>query len=188
MSDITGLLLAAGSSNRFGSNKLLARVDAQPLVLRSASALSVCDKTLAVVRAEDRELQRVLQQAGIEWVVNPRADEGMGTSIAEGVTASPDSDAWCILPADMPAIQPSTAKAVLAALRAGAALTAPFYRDRRGHPVGFDKTFRQELVALNGDQGARSILQAHTTRLVRLTVDDPGVLQDIDTPEDLQRA
>jgi len=188
MADITGLLLAAGTSSRFGGNKLLADLDAQPLILHSAKTLLVCDKTIAVVRAQDQELQGVLQGAGINVVINPHAGDGMGSSIAAGIKASGDSGGWCILPADMPAIQSSTARAVVDALRGGAALVAPFYQNQRGHPVGFGKALEQRLASLSGDQGARKILAAHAGQLNRLTVDDPGILQDIDKPEDLQRA
>jgi molybdenum cofactor cytidylyltransferase len=185
MADITGLLLAAGVSERFGSNKLLANLDGQPLVLHSAKTLKACEMTIAVVRANDHRLQQLLQQAGISIVINHRAEDGMGSSIAAGVKASRESDGWCILPADMPAIQKSTTQVIVDALRGGAQLAVPSYQTHRGHPVGFSKLFGNRLELLNGEIGARSILAAHPDQVVRLAVDDPGILQDIDRPEDL---
>lgn len=185
MADITGLLLAAGTGERFGGNKLLASLDGQPLVLHSARTLTACDRTVAVVRADDHRLQQLLRHTGIVVVINHQAEDGMGSSIAAGVKASPESDGWCILPGDMPAVQTSTAQVVVDALRGGAQLAVPFYRTHSGHPVGFGKLFRDQLESLNGDIGARSILAAHPDQVVRLAVDDPGILQDIDRPADL---
>jgi molybdenum cofactor cytidylyltransferase len=188
MPDITGLLLAAGTSQRYGSNKLLTDLAGQALIRHSAWALSACDRVIAIVRADDDALQQILQHAGIEWVVNTEAGQGMGRSIAVGVQASGASDGWCILPADMPAIQRATTRTVVAALQTGASMAAPFYRHQRGHPVGFGSVFKDELLALTGDIGARTILAAHPYQLLRLDVDDAGILHDIDTPEDRSKS
>ncbi|MGE5712793.1 MAG: nucleotidyltransferase family protein, partial [Betaproteobacteria bacterium] len=92
------------------------------------------------------------------------------------------ADGWVIALADMPAIQPDTLRRVVDALKAGAATVAPTYRGRRGHPVGFSAAMRSELLASAGDIGARSVLARHPPQLIE--VDDPGVLYDVDTPED----
>ncbi|MCO6411728.1 MAG: nucleotidyltransferase family protein [Thiogranum sp.] len=188
MADITGILLAAGGSRRFGTNKLLAQLGECPLVLHSAAALAPCGRLLAVIRENDRDLERLLQSAGIETIVNARAARGMGASIACGVQASADSKAWCILPADMPQVMPATTWRVIEALLGGAALAAPFYHGRRGHPAGFGAMFATRLTQLDGDIGAREILARHSRQLWRLEVDDAGVVSDIDTPEQLALA
>lgn len=185
MAEITGLLLAAGMSRRFGDQKLLADVNGRPMALHSAGALRDCYRVIAVIRASDIELQQILQAAGIETVINKDAELGMGNSIACGVRASPDCDGWCILPADMPGIASETVKRVSDTIRNGAMLTAPYYQGRRGHPVGFSKVLAEDLATLDGDTGARSILNAHPDRLVRIDTEDPGILIDIDTPQDL---
>jgi len=177
--------LAAGAGKRFGSHKLLADIDGQALVLHSANALAVCDSVIAVVRDGDHELHQLLSQAGIATVINLRPEDGIGSSIAAGVQASAESAGWCILPADMPAIRSATTQAIVAALLAGAPLAAPYYRNRRGHPVGFSKSFKDDLCSLSGDIGARRILAAHTDELERVDVDNDGILQDIDRPADL---
>jgi molybdenum cofactor cytidylyltransferase len=82
----------------------------------------------------------------------------------------------------MPAVQSDTVRRVVAALRAGAATAAPLYSGRRGHPVGFAATLQAELMASNGDTGARAVLLRHPPQLFE--VDDPGVLYDVDTLED----
>ncbi|MEN8176538.1 MAG: NTP transferase domain-containing protein, partial [Pseudomonadota bacterium] len=78
MPEITGLLLAAGNSSRFGDHKLLVELEGRPLILRSIDCLRECDRILAVVRAGDAPLQQCLRSAGVETVINPQADQGMG--------------------------------------------------------------------------------------------------------------
>lgn len=185
MAEITGLLLAAGKSSRFGRQKLLADFNGQALVQHSAEALSDCDRVIAVIRDNDNELKQTLQMIGIETMINQTADRGMGNSIACGIRASLDSDGWCILPADMPGVTRVTVKQVSEAIREGVQIAAPYYQGRRGHPVGFSKTFAEELAALDGDTGARTILNAHPDLLIPIESDDAGILIDIDTPQDM---
>jgi len=188
MPEITGLLLAAGKSQRFGGQKLLAEYRGLPLILHSARALSSCDRVVAIINDKDIELKRTLDAAGIEAVINPEADHGMGHSIACGVKASHESDGWCILPADMPSISQHTVDQVYAALANKAGIVAPYYQGRRGHPVCFGKAYSDELQSLAGDIGARTILQRHAQNVVRIATEDSGILLDIDTLDDLEKA
>jgi molybdenum cofactor cytidylyltransferase len=187
LNPIIGLLLAAGASRRFGTPKLLTMLDGEALILHSCRALSVCDRIVAVVRAQDIELHDVLRKSGVEMVVNAHAEQGMGHSIACGVDATQASTGWCILPADMPAILPATTNSIVQALRGGAPLVAPVHRGHRGHPVGFGSVFKHDLMMLTGDGGARSILDAHQHQLQSLKVEDAGILLDIDTPDQLRK-
>jgi len=109
---------------------------------------------------------------------------GMGHSIAAGVSASGDADGWLIVPADMPLLQASSILAVAQALESFPVAYAQ-HRGRQGHPVGFSAELFSELVDLHGDEGARRIVARYPSQAVEL--DDPGVLLDVDTVEDLQR-
>jgi molybdenum cofactor cytidylyltransferase len=109
----------------------------------------------------------------------------MGASLACGIAETAGADGWLIALADMPYIKESTFRSLVEALRAGAELVAPVHAGQRGHPVGFSAMFRSELLALDGDRGARQLLTRHADRLVRCEIDDPGVLMDVDTPMDL---
>ena len=184
---IHGILLAAGEGSRFGGRKLLATLP-EGVAMVSVSAhnlLAGVDKVLAVVRAGDNELIRLLEHEGLQVVPCPQAHLGMAYSIACGVSATARSDGWVIALADMPFIHPDTVRAVSNALRTGALLAAPFYHGRRGHPVGFAAALRNELEALRGEQGACTLVKRHGQALVRLYCDDPGILLDIDTPAEL---
>jgi len=87
----------------------------------------------------------------------------------------------------MPRVNADTIRAVAEKLLTGAGIVVPTYRGERGHPVAFGSRFREELLSLSGDTGARALLKLHADQVARLDVDDPGVLQDVDTRSDLAR-
>lgn len=184
---IVGILLAAGRSSRFGSDKLLHRLpDGRPLAIAAAANLRpACDRLIAVVRPGSPALAEQLEAAGCAIVDCPDADAGMGHSLAAGVRATPDAAGWLVALADMPFIATASHVAVADQLRAGASLAASEYQGQRGHPVGFAARWFDQLAGLTGDHGGRPILAAHSEQLVLCPVDDPGALRDIDRPEDL---
>lgn len=186
---ICALLLAGGEGRRFGGDKLVAPLaDGTPLAVAAAMPLLACvERVMAVTRPGREALIRALEAAGCEVVVTDACAEGMGASIAAGVAASPDADGWLILPADMPAVRPSSVAAVVAALARGSLVARPEHKGRGGHPVGFAASLRAELSVLGGDVGARWVVERHRRDLGRVPVDDPGVLLDVDTPADLER-
>ncbi len=184
---IVGILLAAGQGRRFGGDKLLATLaDGSAVGVCSArNLLAAIDEVVAVTRPQDLGLAASLRAVGVSVEPCPRAHEGMGASLAHAVRARRDADAWVVALADMPQIRPETIPAVRGALEQGAELVATSYRGERGHPVGFGACFGQALCALTGDAGARDILRAERSRMQLIEVDDPGVLADIDTPQQL---
>ncbi|MBI3147998.1 MAG: nucleotidyltransferase family protein [Betaproteobacteria bacterium] len=185
---IRGVLLAAGRGNRFGADKLLHPLaDGTPMVLHSARRLrAAVPEMLVVVRPGASALMELLACEHFHCVVAEHAEAGMGHSVAAAVAAMPEARGWVIALADMPFVRVDTIAQVLEALRAGKDLVAPRFRGHRGNPVGIGGRFRQELLALEGDAGARRILQANAQHLFFLEVDDPGVLHDVDTPSDLE--
>jgi molybdenum cofactor cytidylyltransferase len=182
-----GILLAAGQGTRFGSNKLLHPLaDGTPMAVASARTLrSVLAHCIAVVSDVQDAVARRLAAAGLQVIANPHAQEGMGTSIACGVAASPHAGGWIILLADMPAIPAGVIQSVADGLARGADLIAPVYRGQRGHPVGFASGHAAALCALRGDRGARDIIAAHRETLELIDTQDSGVILDIDTPASL---
>ena len=189
---IVGVLLAAGRGVRFGGGKLLAPLPAGPNagvavgVAACRSLRAAVDEVIAVVRPGDRSVAAALSREGARVVVAPRADDGMGASLAAGIAAADGADGFIVALADMPWVAPATIRLVVEALRAGASIAAPRYQGKRGHPVGFGAAHRTELVARSGDQGARSIVDAHADVLRLVDVDDAGTLADVDVPRDLR--
>lgn len=186
--NVVAILLAAGSATRFGSDKLLHALPHEvPIAVQAARHLRIVfeSNVFAVVRPDSAKLSDHLRKEGCKLVVCENAAEGMGASLACAVRAVADADAFVVALADMPFIRSSTIAAVRDALVAGAPLVAPYFRARRGHPVGISAKFRSELEALRGDEGAKKIVAANEASLVKIPVGDPGVLRDIDTPQDL---
>jgi molybdenum cofactor cytidylyltransferase len=184
---IVGLLLAAGSATRFGSDKLRhALPHGVSIAVQSARQLKLeVARVVAVVRPDSEELGSHLQDEGCEVVVCENAAEGMGASLACAARAAGEADGYLIALADMPFLRRTTIAAVRDALAGGAPLVAPYFRARRGHPVGLSQQFFHELLALRGDEGAKRLLAAHEKQMVKIPVGDPGALRDIDRPEDL---
>jgi molybdenum cofactor cytidylyltransferase len=119
-------------------------------------------------------------------VLSPeQAARGMGHSIAAGVAAHADAEGWLVLPGDMPLVRPASMLAVGRALEEHPVVYAQ-HQGRRGHPVGFAAELFSELIELSGDEGARRLLARYPAFGVE--VDDPGVLFDVDTADDLALA
>ncbi len=184
---IAGVLLAAGASRRFGGEKLLAPVGDSCVGILAARALRpAVDRAVAVVRPEDEKLARLLSAEGFEPLPFAGAARGMGASLAFGVAATTEASCWVVALADMPFLAAETVALVSGRLRLGIdRIVAPTYRGHRGHPVGFRRDLLPELLALDGDRGARSLLIAHAAEVVSLECDDEGVLVDVDSADDL---
>ncbi len=167
------LVLASGRGERFvasggSGDKLNALLAGRPVLQR----------TLDAVRA-----------SGLPWHLEDAGHEGMGDSIAAAVRATARAGGWLILPGDLPLVRPQTLQAVAAAL-AGHAVVLPHYRGQRGHPVGFAASCRDALLLLHGPQGAALVVRAQATvrPVAHLELEDPGVVMDIDTVQDLAQA
>ncbi|MBB5204208.1 molybdenum cofactor cytidylyltransferase [Inhella inkyongensis] len=183
------IVLAAGRGSRFegpghklqqplGASTVLGRTLDHALASQMR-VLVVCTEALApLIRSKVAARDMVVLPPA------PRGAEGMGLSISAGVSAAASAPGWLILPGDMPQISPTTLRAVAARLMSDPVVFAQ-YKGRRGHPVGFGAEMYSELIALQGDEGARRLLARYAAQAVE--VDDPGVLQDVDTAADLRR-
>jgi molybdenum cofactor cytidylyltransferase len=199
---VVGLLLASGFGRRFDAagrrNKLLARLpDGRTLVAASAEALcSVLDHVAVVVPSRGTLLEAALSDLPVRLVRNARAKEGIGASIAVGIASLrnefPKARGWLVALGDMPFIAPRTIRAVAEALvpsnddTNARRIVAPVYDGLRGHPVAFGAGLGEELTALQGDIGASVLMRNLAVDVI--DCDDPGILRDIDTRDDLSRA
>lgn len=193
---VVGLLLAAGRARRFDPRgerlKLLEPLANEPrhcIAQVSATQLrTACDDVLAVVGPDTTPLQQrlhaLLQACGCRLLINPEPARGMGHSLALGVQhihqTNPSALGVLVALADMPFVAPATLAAVAHTLRQGHLTVAPFFQGQRGHPVGFAAALFEPLMALTGDEGARSVLTRYPPH--RIDVTDRGVLRDIDCP------
>lgn len=195
---IGALVLAAGRSRRFGSDKRRARLaDGTPLLtatlLRCAAGL---DDLRLVLRPGEESLGRELAAhvPGLRILHAPRSDEGMGASLADGIGHCDDLDWVLVVLGDMPFVRPETLERLLDAIRGagpGISIVRPVRTGTEGngptgpgHPVAFRSTRFAELAACSGDTGARALVQG-AQGLLEVETTDPGVLRDLDRPEAL---
>ncbi|MBK9364680.1 MAG: nucleotidyltransferase family protein [Rubrivivax sp.] len=185
----TIVVLAAGQGNRFGGpvHKLEQPLGASTVLGKTLGQVIASGCPFIVVTTARLAPTALAQVARRDLLVVPDEDarRGVGHTIAAGVSERPAASGWLVLPGDMPMISVASIQAVADALDEHP-IAFSQYRGRRGHPVGFGSELFSELIALEGDEGARRIVARYPAHAV--AVDDPGVLVDIDTPEDLMRA
>jgi len=186
---MTGILLAAGRGTRFDPsgvrNKLLQPLGDSTVVAASArNLLAALPRVLAVVKPGDTETASALRGLGCEIVICENAACGMAASLVTGLHHAQDALGWVVALGDMPQVRPGTISALAREVEEGADIAVPIYDGQRGNPVAFGRRHLPLLLALEGDQGARGIVRNYPNNVV--TVDDAGILQDIDTPSDLK--
>ena len=184
------VITAAGSAERFGGRKLLAAVDGEPLLDRTIRCLldGGASEVIVVVGTDARaELERdvnAMNDARVRPVENPDPSRGMFSSIQEGVETA-DGDALLVLPGDMPYVRAETVRAVIAKFREKPAIVSPRYKGKRGHPVALPLGLKDEIRATPSSANLHEVIKRHTDQRVDLDVDDPGIVRDVDRPEDL---
>lgn len=183
------LVLAAGLSRRFGSDKRQFLLDDKtPLLRRAVEIVLAANLSCRVcVRADDSAALALLQDLPVSIIECHSAEQGMGRTLAEGVAACQDWDGLLVMLADMPWLRPQTLALLFAALTPDA-IVQPTCAEQPGNPVGFGRAFYPDLLALQGDQGGRALLQRYPHALRHLEVGDPAIHRDIDVESDLLAA
>lgn len=191
-SRVAGIVLAAGRSERFGVTKQTLRWGDTTLVGHAARVgLDAGLKPLIVITGHDAEgVLSAIADLPVQAVFNPDFAAGLSTSVRCGIAALPQgTGAAVFLLADQPGITPMAVQSVVETHRQTvASIVVPTYHGRRGNPVLFDTSLFPELRELGGDTGGRSLFAKYQSSIVNVDVDVPGILRDIDTPEDYEQA
>ena len=190
MSEPSLIILAAGFSRRFGEDdKLFADLGGETLLSRTLSLYpaDLFNERKLVIKPDDAAALELANAHGFEGVLNESAANGMGTSIAAGVRSLQAKTGVMIALADMPFVKPITIKSLVSAFEAasGAAIIAPNYDNKIGHPKVFSSDFFDELIHLDDDEGGRSLVAHHQGCLTCIQVEDEGVIRDVDTIDDI---
>jgi len=196
--DAALVVLAAGQSTRMGSPKGLVEFEGRPLLehLLAPPLLREFGDVVVVLGHHADALRPIVDRLGYRHVVNPDPDRGRTGSVQTGLKAlRPAVRAVFVQPVDCPMILPETYRALVAAIGPDD-VAIPSYRGKHGHPPLFSAALIPEILAARPDEPLRDLLQgpvgrlsksSHEVRCRFVEVDDPGVLVNIDRPEDLQQ-
>jgi molybdenum cofactor cytidylyltransferase len=184
---ISAIILAAGKSERMGRPKALLRFRGRTFLenILDAVAGSSLRNTVVVVGHHRDEITARLNLPNL--VFNPDYEQGMVTSFQAGIRAlSRDSSGAVLFLVDHPVVESSTIDALVASFGRNR-IVVPVFKGRRGHPVLFASEVLEEILALPPSQGANIVVRRDPGRIVELAVDSPGILVDVDTPEDFEK-
>ncbi len=188
---IAAVILAAGRSTRMGGpNKLLAEIARRPLVRIAAEAAlaSRADPVIVVTGHQRAEIERALGAMPVRLVHNPDFAQGLGTSLKAGIAAVPaQAEAAIVLLGDMPRVDAPLLNRLIAAFDPdrGALVVVPTFEGKRGNPVLWSRRFFPDLMAIEGDVGARHLIGRYAEAVVEVPVDGEAAFDDVDTPEAL---
>lgn len=189
---ISGVVLAAGPSTRFGDRppKQLLPVEGQPLVrLIAARALrSSLSEVLVVVGKAATEVKAACRDLEVVFVDNPQFAGGQSGSVRLGLAAvDSESAAAMFIPADQPGLTTAVIDSIADSYRhTGGRIVVPTCQGRRGAPVLFDRSLFGELSQIEGDAGGRQLFGLYESEIVEVPLTSSLPLEDLDTPDDLQ--
>ena len=188
---IGAVILAAGSSSRMGEAKQLLRLGATTLLDQVTENVrgSRVDEIVLVLGHEAETIKQTIATKKLKIVVNESYRQGMGTSLRAGLSALPSEvDAALIVLADQPFVRSETFNQIIDHYQqSNAQIVIPTYNGFRGNPVLLDRSVFSEVMALQGDIGCRAIFGSHLEGIVKVPVEDIGILLDLDSKDDVAR-
>jgi len=185
---ITAIILAAGASQRMGRPKALLPFQRGTFLEATivASRAAGVDSCVVVLGPDADKVLESIDLSGVPVVRNDKPVSGPIGSIRLAICALNHAvEAVLVWHVDRPHVAVATlAKLVDRFRQGGAAIVLPTLSGRRGHPVVFGRAVFDELMATPNEEGARAVVWADPSRVALVPVDDPAVLEDIDTPEE----
>ncbi len=182
------VVLAAGEARRFGGPKLTMAFGGSTVLGSAVSALvgAGVGPILVVCAGNAREVKRALGDHDVRLVPNPDPARGMLSSIQAGVAALPGGvRSFLVVLGDQPRIRAKHVRRLLDAHEAaGGGITVPTHGGKRGHPVAFDRRYRDEILDLDTSRTLRDLIHAHAGEVVEVEMSSDAVTRDIDTESD----
>ena len=184
------VILAAGESKRMGRPKMLLPWDSstilETVVWKALSSRS--GGVLVVLGANKHKVARLIARTPVTKVYNNKYKSGMLSSVRAGLRALPSGTGAAIIAlGDQPHIPPGVFDLLIDAFEASEkGIILPTFRGKRGHPLLVDMKFKKDILKLDDYIGLRGLLQAYPREILEVPLDDPGILKDIDNPDDYQ--
>ncbi len=184
---ISGIILAAGRSERLGRPKQLVLLGGEPVlrhVIRQALR-SRLNEVIVVLGHEAERIAHAVGEMGQRTIINRDYAAGQSTSLRAGLNAIDSrASAVIVLLGDQPGVDPALIDRLIERFQAtGARIVQPVYAGRPGNPVLFARSLLPELAAVTGDEGARSLIQRLRHEVALVPVDGPPP-RDLDTEDD----
>lgn len=187
---IGAIVLAAGFSNRFGGSKLLATLNnGNKVFQQTLDRIAEAIPAILVVTRPELATALTINSTQVRTVIFEQAKDGMGASLAFASSHIDieDWDGCLVCLADMPFVKADTYRMISQQLSSNNSIVIPSYNSKPGNPAAFGSSYFPDLANLDGDSGGKSIIKSHPNSVTMLDVNEPGILQDIDTYEDLSR-
>ena len=185
---IAGLILAAGCSSRMGDeNKLMMPFQGKPMLnhVVNASLNSNMTQTFVVVGHQSSKIKNLIQSDDIQCVENEQWELGMASSIVAGISQLKQFDGFLILLGDMPLVTPKLINEIIVHGSADK-IVIPIKDGLHGNPVFFGSKFRDELLTLYGDSGAKKVIQDNLSSMIKIEIQSNTIFKDYDTKESLE--
>ena len=188
---ISLIVLAAGKSSRFGSNKLLSETNGEAMIQRvvKTSLASRASEVVVVVGFEEDKVRRALQSHECRIVSNPEFEKGQASSVMAGVkSVNKHANAVMILPGDVAFIKAEQIDKVIDEYSLDhSSIVVASYRGRMGHPILFDHALFDEMLKITEEEaGLKEVVNRHRSEIRRVEVESREVLLDVDLPNDLR--
>jgi molybdenum cofactor cytidylyltransferase len=187
---IAATILAAGCSSRMGTLKPMLKLGDQTILERAISVFQDfgIEDVIVVVGRRANEVISQVENCRARAITNEQFERGMFSSVQAGVNAlRPESEAFFVLPVDIPLVSTQTIRDLLEAYRGGKSkIVVPAFRGRRGHPPLISASYRNEILSYSGGDGLRGFFRKHDRDLEQVEVADEMILFDLDTPADYQ--
>tara|TARA_B100000959_G_scaffold146532_1_gene153846 strand:+ start:1010 stop:1597 length:588 start_codon:yes stop_codon:yes gene_type:complete len=185
---ISSILLAAGQSKRMsGENKLIKSVKGIPLIKCALNNIlkSHVNEIIIVLGYQNETIEKLIDKTSrIKFVFNSNFESGMASSIIKGIKKlSKKTDSFFISLGDMPSINYDTYNQLIKCNKNKKAIV-PMFKGQQGNPVLFPKSFEEKLLSIQGDSGAKKILEINKKEVLYLEINDPGIIRDLDVPND----
>ena len=181
------ILLAAGNSNRFKGNKLLAEVNDKPMYMNVVEKISKLNFNKIILVTQYEEIRKVLLEQPIKVVMNKNSELGISHSIKLGIQTDLEADAYMFMVCDQPFISLLSIETLINSfIKSDKGMACLEHKGNLGNPAIFSKKYKNELLNLKGDVGGKSIIKKHLDDLERVQINDEVEMMDIDTRKELE--
>ncbi|MEG2934972.1 MAG: molybdenum cofactor cytidylyltransferase [Clostridium sp.] len=185
---VSGIIMASGLSVRMGNCKLLMDYKNKPMIQWVMEAVKESSLSPKLVVTGNEEIKELAQRVNLTVVINEKGNLGQSQSIKLGVLNSEEADGYAFIPGDQPFISSSFINVLIQEFeKAQDKIIVPVFQGTRGNPVIFPKTFREELLNLQGDVGGRVLLKKYKEYIQFVDIEEGKLLLDIDTKEEYER-